>query len=120
MYVTRQKLKKKKERKDTWLEEGPREGEKKGPGDQKTNEWRMNAGTRPRGNQGECFIVIRAMWDETERRLVDGGKGGRAGSSWDAMTLARSSILLAIASRSRHHVAPSRHVRVASRALLYR
>lgn len=116
MYVTRQKLKKKK-RKKRYVARRRAWRERRKPGDQKTNEWRMNAGTRPRGNQGECFIVIRAMWDETERRLVD---GGRAGSSWDAMTLARSSILLAIASRSRHRVAPSRHVRVASRALLYR
>jgi len=38
------------------------------------NEWRMN-GRRPRGNQGECFIVIRAMWNETAR-LTDEGRAG--------------------------------------------
>lgn len=61
-----------KTKKSTWPEEEPR-GRKRRR-DQKTNEWRMN-GRRPRGNQGKCFIVIRAMWDETERRLTDGGRG---------------------------------------------
>lgn len=36
-------------------------------------EMRMN-GTRPRGNQGNCFIIIRAMQDERKTEK-DRGKG---------------------------------------------
>lgn len=78
MHVTRQKLKRYVAEEERALQ-GKRK--MKGEGDRaredervKANEWHT-----PWRNEGECFIIIKTMWNEIQRH--DWRTSGRAGSS---------------------------------------